>query len=159
VTVKAGKGGSRQHIARFAIESKERAGDNYDAVWCVMDVEHPTGLNAVRQALALLKGQEIRPALSNPAFEVWLLAHFEQTGTVFADCDAVIRQLDKHWQRAFRRAYDKVDSDIYQQLSHLTDTAIANAKWVRENHHLGRDVIDGNSSTDVDVLVGTLRGN
>ena len=105
----------------------------------------------------MLKGQEIRPALSNPAFEVWLLAHFEQTGTVFADCDAVIRQLDKHWQRAFRRAYDKADSAIYHQLSHLTNTAIANARWVRENHHLGRDVIDGNSSTDVDVLVGTLR--
>ncbi len=158
VTVKTGKGGSRQQIARFAIESKERAGDDYDAVWCVMDVEHPTGLDAVREALALLKGKGIRPALSNPAFEVWLLAHFEQTGTVFGDCDAVIRQLDKHWKGTFRMAYDKVDPNIYHRLSPLTDSAIANARWVRENHHLGRDVIDGNSSTDVDLLVGSLRG-
>ena len=158
VMVKPGRGGSRQQVAQFAIERKDYASDDYDEVWCVMDVEHPEGLDAMREALALLEANGIRPALSNPAFEVWLLAHFEQTGAVFADCDAVRKRLDKHWQREFHTAYEKADERIYQRLSQFTDQAIANAKWVREHHHSGRDVIDSNSSTEVDLLVGKLRG-
>jgi hypothetical protein len=159
VTVKPGKGGSRQQVAQFAVERKEHANDDYDAVWCVMDVEHPEGLGAMREALALLRRKEINAALSNPAFEVWLLAHFEKTGAVFGDCDGVMRRLNKHWQQKFHAVYDKVDERIYHRLSSFTDQAITNAKWVREHHHSGKDVIDGNSSTDVDLLVSKLRGN
>jgi hypothetical protein len=123
-----------------------------------MDVEHPDGLNAVRQAVASLKDNKIRPALSNPAFEVWLLAHFEKTGTVFGDCDAVKERLGKHWKEHFHADYDKADARIYSRLANLTDEAMANAKWVREHHHSGRDVMGSNSSTEVDLLVGALRG-
>jgi len=159
VTVKPGKGGSRQQVAQFALECRERANDDMDEVWCVMDVEHPSGLDAMREALALLEGKEIRSALSNPAFEVWLLAHFERTGRVFQDCDAVMKQLDKHWRKNFGTAYDKAAERIYPRLSNFMDQAIANAKWVREHHHLGKDVMDGNSSTNVDLLIAKLRGN
>jgi hypothetical protein len=110
----------------------------------------------MREALVLLKENGIRPALSNPAFEVWLLAHFDKTGAVCADCDAVMKQLDKHWQREFHTAYDKADQRIYHRLFSFMDQAIANAKWVREHHHSGKDVVNSNSSTDVDVLVGKL---
>lgn len=158
VTVKPGRGGSRRQVAQFAVERKEQANVDYDEVWCVMDVEHPDGLDAAREALTLLKANGIRPALSNPAIEVWLLAHFEKTGTHFSDCDAVINRLDKHWQQHFHKANDKADERIYPRLSHLTVEAIANAKWVREHHHTGKDVIDGNSSTEVDLLVGELQG-
>jgi len=157
VTVKPGKGGSRQQVAQLAVQCKERADDLYDAVWCVMDVEHPEGLPAMREALAYLKGKEILPALSNPAFEVWLLAHFERTGAVFADCSAVVKRLDKHWHQQFRAAYDKADERIYRWLADRVEQAIANAEWVRKHHHSGKDAIDSNSSTEVDLLVGSPR--
>ena len=158
VRVKPGKGGSRQQVAKFAVEHKNRAGEDYDEVWCVMDVEHPDGLDAMREALSLLKAKGIQPALSNPAFEVWLLAHFEKTGIGFLDGDAVGSQLDTHWRRDFHVAYDKADERIYHRLCQFTDEAISNAEWVREHHHSGRDVIDSNSSTDVHLLVGKLCG-
>ena len=158
ITVKRGKGGSRQQVAQHAVERKDNANDDYDEVWCVMDVEHPDGLDAMREALTLLEGNQIQPALSNPAFEVWLLAHFEKTGTVFLDGDAVAARLNKHWKQKFSVDYDKADERIYHRLVDLLDQAIANAKWVREEHHSGKEVIDSNSSTEVDLLVGKLLG-
>jgi hypothetical protein len=158
IRIKRGKGGTRLEIAQFAVDQKNRALDDYDEVWCVMDVESPKTRDDMRQALDLLKRTNIKSALSNPAIEVWFLAHFEKTGAVFLNCDAVQTRLDAHWQKHFRTAYEKADQRVYQRLAQLTDQAIDNAQWVREHHHAGKDVIDGNSSTEVDLLVGKLRG-
>lgn len=157
ITVKRGKGGSRQQIAQFAVDRKNDIGADYDQVWCIMDVESPQVLGEMQEALDLLKAESISPALSNPAFEVWLLAHFERTGTGFLNCDAVIARLNTHWQRHFAADYDKSDGRIYQRLAPSTDQAIFNAKWVREQHHTNDCIIHCNSATDVYRLVGILR--
>ena len=157
ITVKRGKGGSRQQVAQFAVDRKNDADADFDQVWCVMDVEGPEDLEAMRQATALLDANSITPALSNPAFEVWILAHFERTGTGFLNCDQVITRLNGHWQNHFSAKYDKADQRIYQRLSAFTDRAIDNAKWVREHHHLDKCIIECNSATDVYRLVGILR--
>ncbi len=124
-----------------------------------MDTEGPEELDATRRALELLKDNSIAPALSNPAFEVWILAHFEKTGTGFLNCDQVIARLNGPWKNHFSAEYDKADRRIYQRLSTFTDLAIENAKWVHENHHdgLGKCIIECNSATDVYRLVGGLR--
>jgi hypothetical protein len=161
VTVKRGKGGSRLEIAQSAINQKNLAGDNgdnFDEVWCVMDVEHPETQDEMRQAFALLKKNDINAALSNPAIEVWFLAHFEKTGVILLNGDAAKGRLDRHWQSHFHIAYDKADGQIYYRIANRTDDAIANAKWVREEHHHSEDVVACNSSTNVDLLVGKLRG-
>jgi len=158
ITVKRGKGGSRQQIAQFAVDRKNDIDATYDQVWCVMDTEGPEELDATRRALELLNANSITPALSNPAFEVWILAHFEKTGTGFLNCDQVIAQLNKHWQRRFPADYDKADQFIYQRLATFTDQAIENARWVREHHHgLEKCVIECNSATEVYRLVDDLR--
>jgi hypothetical protein len=94
---------------QFAVECKEAAEDAYDETWCVMDVEQADSLDAIRVALALLEKHQIRPVLSNPAFEVWLLAHFEKTGAGFLNGNAVAAQLSKHWKIQFSIDYDKAD--------------------------------------------------
>jgi hypothetical protein len=158
IKVKPGQGGSRQQIAQLAVDRKNDANADYDQVWCVMDVEKPEGLDDMRKALAILKDNEILSALSNPAFEVWFLAHFERTGTGFLHGDAVVNRLNGHWRRRFSADYDKSDAHIYRRLADLMDQAIENARWVRENHHGRKDVIESNSSTEVDLLVGMLHG-
>ncbi len=158
IKVKKGKGGSRQQVAQLAVERKENASDEFDEVWCIMDVEHPDDLNDMRAALTLLESNHIQAALSNPAFEVWLLAHFEKTGHLFLHGDAVVARLNKHWKEHFSADYDKADGQIYYRLIDRLDQAMANAKWVREQHHSGGSVIDSNSSTEIDVLVGKLLG-
>lgn len=58
-------------------EAKRSRDDNlmYDEVWCVFDVdEHPRVADARQQA----RDNQIRIAVSNPCFELWLLLHFRE---------------------------------------------------------------------------------
>ncbi len=157
ITVKRGKGGSREQVAQFAVDRKENSVDDFDEVWCVMDVESPAARDEMERASAQLEQNGIRPCLSNPAFEVWLLAHFERTARVFLDCESVIAELNGHWRDRFRLDYDKADPRIYTRLAELIRNAISNAKWVRETHHgLATSTLDCNSSTDVYRLVAQV---
>jgi len=160
ITVKRGKGGSREQIAQSAVEHKDVSDAGYEEVWCVMDVETPAERPSLDRALTTLQQNGIKPCLSNPAFEVWLLAHFEKTAKPFQDCDAVVAQLKKHWQKDFSADYDKADRDIFRRVRSLTDSAISNAQWVRESHHgLDKAIADCNSGTEVYLLIKRLSGN
>jgi len=157
ITVKRGKGGSREQIAQFAIDRKENSAVDFDEVWCVMDVESPAARDEMVSALAQLEQNGIGPCLSNPAFEVWLLAHFERTARAFLDCEGVITQLNGHWRDRFQLDYDKADTRVYTRLAGLVRDAIRNAKWVRETHHsLAVSTLDCNSATDVYRLVAEV---
>jgi hypothetical protein len=162
VTVKKGKGGSRLQIVQEAVDRKNEPGKDYDEAWCVMDVERLDTEDArkdVASAVELARQNGITLCLSNPAFEVWLLAHFLRSSQHFNGCDAVIQDLDKHWERAFRQPYAKNDEHIYEKLASRTSAALENAKDVREKDHGGKeDTADCNSSTEVYRLVGKLLG-
>jgi hypothetical protein len=160
VTVKRGKGGSRTQIVQAALNRKNNSDDKYDEVWCVMDVEvsndpqHPVNLAA---AVKLAKQHEVTLCLSNPSFEVWLLAHFERTAKAFNGSLPVIQALNKHWRKCYAQEYHKEDGQIYRRLSDRTQDAVANAQWVRENHHRAiADICQCNSSTEVYRLVRKL---
>jgi hypothetical protein len=158
VTIKRGKGGSRRQIAECAVLYQEDASEPYDAVWCVMDVERASDRDDCEAALKILCEHGIDPCLSNPAFEVWLLSHFQKTTKPYLDCDAVFRDLNPHWKSQFARDYEKTEASIFKMLSSLTVTAIANARWARETHHSNRPILDCNPATDVYRFVEQLLG-
>jgi hypothetical protein len=158
VTVKRGKGGSREQIAQFAADCKNGANDPFDEAWCVMDVEKLADRASCERALKTLHDNDIEPCLSNPAFEVWLLSHFQKTTNSYLDCDAVVRELDPHWQSHFARDYDKAETQIFRLLFALTATAIANGRWTREEYHSNRPILDCNAATDVYRFVERLLG-
>ncbi len=160
ITIEGGKGGSRSQIIRRAIKKKDAQRKEMDAVFCVLDTESlentqvKEDLEAARQEAAR---NDITLYLSNPAFEVWFLAHFRRTSRSFRDCDAVIIELDKEWRRAFRQPYNKSDTRLYQKLAKDTQVAVTNAKMVVEiDHREKSDIADRNSSTDFYRLVERL---
>jgi hypothetical protein len=131
-----------------------------DVALCVLDtesLENPQvkeDLEAARQEAA---SNNIILYLSNPAFEVWFLAHFRRTSRSFRNCDAVIVELDKEWGKAFRQPYDKSDDKVYRRLAGRTQDAVTNAKSVVEIDHKEKtDITDRNSSTDFYQLVERL---
>jgi hypothetical protein len=133
--VQKGKGGSCLDVVQQAIAEKEKAAarrEEFDEVWCVFDVERADQPEQLTKARTLAEKHGILLALSNPSFEVWLLAHFARTKRAFADCDRVIEVLNKHWQRKFGRDYEKNDEQLYARLANRTRTAIDNAQAVRE---------------------------
>ncbi len=157
ITVKRGKGGSPEAVAKHAVQSKDNSNTEYDEVWCVMDVEDANQRASLDKALTILRENDIKACLSNPAFEVWLLSHFERTARIFNDCGAVIAQLDKCWQREFSTSYNKSDGAIYRLVSDQTNAAIENAMSVREKHHgMDKPAADCNSCTEVYRLVKRL---
>ncbi len=162
VEVRKGKGGSCLAVVHQAIAELEKAairGEDFDEAWCVFDVEQAGQREQVIQARQLAGRHEIRLALSNPSFEVWLLACFVRTKAAFAHADAVIEELNKHWRRAFERAYEKNDEQLYARLADRTRTGIVNARRVREQDWASApDIIDCNSATEVYLLVEHLLG-
>jgi hypothetical protein len=99
-------------------------------------------------------------AISNPAFECWLLAHFVRTKKSFADCDKVIEGLNKHWRPEFGRDYEKNDERLYDRLAARTRTGIDNARKVREQDWSSSpEIVDCNSATEVYLLVERLLGH
>ena len=131
-----------------------------DVVLCVLDTESLETIEA-KEDLATSRQEaahnDITLYLSNPAFEVWLLAHFRRTSRSFRNCNAVIVELDKEWSAALRQPYDKSDDKVYQRLATRTQAAVTNAKMVVEIDHKEKpDIADRNSSTDFYQLVERL---
>jgi len=57
-------------------DRQKRRGEAYEEVWCVLDVEGVEETARLNEALALARREHMQLALSNPSFEVWLIAHF-----------------------------------------------------------------------------------
>jgi hypothetical protein len=122
----------------------------YDEVWVVFDLEktHDQRRKLAKQAKVLKEAEGIKFAESDPCFEFWLLLHEEYTTAPFADSDAVIKRLKKHWNN-----YTKKQTPTEAFLEKLP-TAIKHAGRCRKHH---RDAGgDGNPSTDVDLLAKNL---
>ena len=159
ITVVPGKGGSRSQIIERAINQKaQRKG--MDVVLCVLDtevLENPQVKEDLATARQEADRNDITLYLSNPAFEVWFLAHFRRTSRSFRNCDAVIVELDREWRAAFGQPYDKSDDKAYRRLAGRTQDAVTNAKnVVKIDHKEKPDIAGRNSSTDFYRLVKKL---
>lgn len=162
VTVKKGKGKSGLRVVQEAINRKNEAGGLYNETWCVLDTESLASPDAARDfgdAIAAAHQNNVAVAVSNPAFEVWFLAHFRRTSQHFPDADSVVQELNRFWKPSFHCDYDKTDRDVFARLAPRTDAAVGNAKTVRETDHRDKThIAECNSATDVYLLVERLLG-
>lgn len=65
----------RKHEAEAAAKSARDENLRYDQVWCVFDIDEHPNVPAARQ-MAYANG--IHLAISNAAFELWLILHFRE---------------------------------------------------------------------------------
>lgn len=157
IKVKPGKGQNAVVTMEAAIaEGKRRLlGANvYDEVWCVLDVEHAEHEATLTEALKRAKDHGIRVCLSNPSFEVWLLAHFERVTRWFEQSGNVEAHLESaYWKTQFGCEYDKSDPRLYKRLKPLRAAAMENARWTREEFCENKPCRECNASTDVYQLI------
>ncbi|KDN19011.1 RloB family protein [Amycolatopsis rifamycinica] len=85
-------------VVRYAAGIRDRAGDSYDEVWCVVDVDQFDVAKAVTSA----RRSQVSLAISNPCFEYWLLLHFESCMAPLTCYNDVARRL-----RRYVPEYDK----------------------------------------------------
>src|SRR5580698_2567227 len=70
-------------LVKLAIDARIRAMEEkseIDEFWCVFDVEWPTNHPGLNHAIHLARENEIRLAITNPCFELWLILHFKDYG-------------------------------------------------------------------------------
>jgi RloB-like protein len=98
--VQAKKDGvSPSGLVSMAIAARERAIDEdaeIDEFWCVFDVEWPRNHPGLREAIKKAESNDIRVAISNPCFEIWLILHLQDYSAWLNSRDAsrIRRQLD-----------------------------------------------------------------
>ena len=78
---------------------------------------------------AARKPLPIYEAISIPAWEVWVLAHFERTASPFANCDAVIQRIKAQGHIG---DYTKANAQLSRELVERVDTAIDNGLWLEQ---------------------------
>ena len=123
----------------------------FDEVWCVFDQENPRqGHHSFRQAVEKASDNNLRLAVSTPAFEYWYLLHFVETDRPFHSANDVITML-----RAYLPDYDK-SRDVFDRVASCTDIAIERAQrlWVNRPNTSNQFP---NSSTLVFRLVKKLQ--
>ncbi len=96
-------------------DAKSRAEDRDpdDSVFVLIDVDTNPDMNGLRQEGA---GNGIEVLFSNPCFEIWTLAHLQDTGEMFADCDAVVRRIKIKWKETFGIEFANKAQADYEKL-------------------------------------------
>jgi hypothetical protein len=91
---------SPTEVVRYAQALRRDNRDDFDEVWCVLDVDE---FQDVAAAVALARRSGIKMAISNPCFELWLLLHISAHNAAISTRDV---------QRLLRKqlpSYDKSD--------------------------------------------------
>lgn len=65
----------------------------FDETWCVIDGDYG---HKIANARSRAHAEGIKPAVSTPCFEYWVLLHFKLTSNTGADGKAVTRSLARH---------------------------------------------------------------
>lgn len=92
-------------VVSYAAKLLEKAGEEYDETWCVLDVDE---FKDIDQAVADAARMKIEVALSNPCFELWLLLHFTDHRRHAPSYDCLVPHLAKH----VPGGYSKTDLDF-----------------------------------------------
>jgi len=124
----------------------------YDAIWIVYDLEKPNATDRrnqsqrVKDKITGKNYEKFHLAISDPSFEFWYVLHFDKTTKDFNGADAVVKHLKKHLSNYKKGIISDKEFDI---ILPKTPTAIANAKWVREQSKISKSTTP---MTDVDEL-------
>jgi RloB-like protein len=81
IRIETGHGGSvPRTLVSLAADARTRAIDEegeIDEFWCVFDVEWPKNHPSLSEAIRQAHDNDIKLAVSNPCFELWLILHFQ----------------------------------------------------------------------------------
>ena len=83
----------------MAVDERNRAIEEegeIDEFWCVFDVEWPRNHPGLSEAIQQAGANDIKLAVSNPCFELWLILHFQNHSAWLDNYEArrLRRQLD-----------------------------------------------------------------
>ena len=122
-----GAGINPMGIVQRAKKQSERArksSDPFDKVFCVFDKDtHKDYEKAISTLRSKRSRKNFEAIYSVPAFEYWLLLHFEYSTRPYSGADEIVRDLKKHLPE-----YTKGKRDIFDALQEKLEIAKKNAR-------------------------------
>ena len=119
---------------------QENRDEKFEYRWIVIDKDDYSK-NEINGAIQRAKNLGICVAISNEAYELWLLLHFQRV-TRYLSRVELKRELNNIFKKRFNIDYEKSNKDIYAFIIGMQLDAINNAKSLI-NHHIKNDeVID-----------------
>lgn len=119
------QGATASAVIAFA---KGKAPDDMEAgdqVFVVVDLDtNPNELDLREEG----KKSGIAVLFSNPCFEVWTLAHLQDTGEMFINCNAVLKRVGEQWKNAFGLEFGSKSQADYEKLLERVTMAISCCK-------------------------------
>ncbi|MCY4294151.1 MAG: RloB family protein [Acidimicrobiaceae bacterium] len=132
--------------ARDLKRQERRQGSGSSQYWCVFDVEAPTQHPRLLEATQMAYDNDIKVAVSNPCFELWLLLHFidHESWLKNDSCRTLLRQWDTSQGKT-------VDAAVY--MPRLAD-AVRRAERLEALHEsAGRKLPDNNPASGMHRLL------
>ncbi len=123
-------------VVREAIKFKAKDGDyGDDEVWCVFDRDAKSenyNQQNFNTAIELAFNDQCNLAISNDAFELWLLLHYE-----YYTSDTHRSKINQKLTQRLGTKYEKNAEQIYKQLKDKESQAIKNARklWLSYSQH------------------------
>jgi hypothetical protein len=151
--IKIGRGRSvPRTLVAMAAEARSRAIDEeaeIDEFWCVFDVEWPRNHPGLKEAMRQAEANDIKLAVSNPCFELWLILHFQDHAAWLDNNDA--RRLRRHLDGSSDKGLDAAE---YMP---LTAGAARRAAELERRHALVRTAFPhDNPSSGMHRLVAAI---
>ena len=107
------------------IELANSPSDAGDETFALIDSDTNPNVSGAREK-ANAKGVTL--LVSKPCFEIWTLAHLQDTGEAFLDCNAVLTRLKQKWKDAFGSDLGRKAQARYEKLRASRHLAIERCK-------------------------------
>ena len=137
--------------AKARVRNSQEQGE-IDEVWCLFDVEWPQNHPKLPEARAKAAESDVRLAISNPCFEIWLALHFENR-TAWLDSAAAGK---------LRRYHDKSSSkglDGSEYMPRRADAAQRARDLTAKHAGDGTAFPDDNPSSGMYLLLEAIESN
>lgn len=118
-------GAGADDVISFAESKRPQTAEPDDHLFALVDLDSNPDADLLRE-----KGisKNIRVVRSQPCYEVWTLAHFEDTGEAFLNCKAVLSRIELGWKTTFGQQLGPKAQADYSKLKELRDQAIARCR-------------------------------
>jgi hypothetical protein len=118
-------GANAAEVIELAKGMKPTEPEPGDATFVLVDSDTNPDVQALRSA-CIEAG--VRLSLSKPCYEVWTLAHLEDTGQAFLDCGAVVRRVKAKWRREFGQSFNRKSQADYSKIMPRRGEAIRRSR-------------------------------
>ena len=119
-------------IEAIISHEKENPNQKYEKRWAVIDKDDYSK-NQINGAIQRAKQLDICIAISNEAYELWILLHFRPI-TRYTSRKDLNSELNKIFKDKFSVEYSKSSQDIYGLIIDFQPKAIKNAKQLVKTH-------------------------